>query len=207
MSNDESVQVTLDLPKQVVDDILFMLQPELGEMDHEKILTAFALLGLEHFYDWMSGRKRCRTLTEQYIIWLEDVYTRLLPPAEVPAYSRLYNRFNIPYGQAGYIIRVLNERELPHLRIRAVEELKRALEKARQTAEQAVGKARPEQPIAVNLSSLASRELCNLANSLYRRFPETLLPQRETGYGDVRTVMVPAKTLIEMLRELSANEE
>lgn len=202
MKEDELESITIEVPKDIIDDILFMMTPEMGEINKEEIVAEFALLGFEHFYEWISGKKRHRTLTEQYIGWLENVYMRLLPEDEVPAYSRLYNRFNIPYGQAGYIIRVLNERELPHLRRRARAELKRALERASPKAAEAIGINRLEQVFAIRVSSLANRELRSIANALYRKDEETLLPERSYSYGDIKTVMLPAKTLVEVLKEL-----
>jgi hypothetical protein len=198
-------RVALQVPTEIVEHILLMMEPEMGEMDREdreRILGEFASLGFEQLYDWLSGRKRYRTLTEQHTEWLENIYTRLLPEAEVPGYSRLYNKFNIPYGQAGYIIRVLLERELPHLRRRAREDLKSALENVLPDAQEAIEDNRPDQPLRLTLSLLAEGELRNAANVLYRRDDATLLPEKSFSYGDTRTVMLPAKTVGEVLEDL-----
>lgn len=206
MSEKQTVVIKLEVSEEKAEDILFMLEPELTEMDRDRLLSEFALLGFEHFYEWMSGQKRFRTLTEQYISWLEDVYTRLLPEDEIPSYARLYNRFNIPYGQAGYIIRVLNEKELPHLRLRAREELKAELEKCEKQATDLCARGDLDRAIPVRMTALASRELRNLTGKLYRKSARenrsTLLPERETGYGDFKTVAVPAMTIGELLEEL-----
>jgi hypothetical protein len=202
MAQEQVESITIRVPREIAEDIVFMLEPELGELDREDVLGKFSLLAFQHLYDWLSGRKRYRTITEQHTDWLENIYTRLLPPDEVPGYSRLYNRFNIPYGQAGYIIRVLVERELPHLRTRAREELRSALANVLPDATDAIEEDRPHQPLRVTVSLLADRELCNAADTLYRRDNATLLPQRSHGYGDNRTVMVPAKTVLQILDEL-----
>ena len=202
MAENQLESITIQVPTEVVEHILFMMEPELGEMDRDGILRDFASLGFQHFYDWLSGRKRYRTLTEQHTEWLENTYTRLLPEEEVPSYSRLYNKFNIPYGQAGYMMRVLVERELPHLRATARQKLKEALGRALPKAQEAIEDSRPDQPIKVTLSLLAEREVRNAVNVLYRKDDATLLPERSSTYGDQKTVMLPAKTLGELLEEL-----
>jgi hypothetical protein len=200
--SEETVEVVIRVPRAVAEDICFMMAPEFGELDEEGTVTEFALLAFENLYDWLSGSQRYNTLTQQYIEWLAAIYTRLLPADEAPAYSRLYNRFNIPYGRSGYIIRVLNERELPHLRRTALREVEAALEEVREKAEEAVDEKRPDQPLKVEVSSLGSRELRNVANMLYRRDTGTLLPRQVGSYGDINTIMVPAQTVLDMLDEL-----
>jgi len=202
MAENRLASITVQVPTEIVDHILLMMEPELGEIDRDATLTDFASLGFEQLYDWLSGRKRYRTLTEQCTEWLENIYTRLLPEDEVPSYSRLYNKFNIPYGQAGYIIRVLNERELPHIRARAREQLREALRKALPTAQDAIRNNVPHQPVKVTLSLSADRELRHLVNVLYRKDEATLLPESSTTYGDQKSVMLPAKTIGELVDEL-----
>ena len=198
--------ITIRVSADMVEDILSMMEPDIGEVDTSKLVAEFALMSFQHFYEWLSGRKRHRTLTEQYIEWMEQIYTRLLPEEEVPSYSRLYNKFNIPYGQAGYIIRVLNERELPHLRASARLELETALHRVQSDAETAIRGGKPDQLLSVKLSSLSNRELRNIANTLHRRDDSTLLPKERSTYGGIKTVMVPALTVGKVLAELETQE-
>jgi hypothetical protein len=202
MMDEAMVDVVIRVPRAVADHICLMMAPEFGKLDEEGTIAEFALLAFENLYDWLSGSERYNTLTQQYIEWLEAIYTRLLPADEAPSYSRLYNKFNIPYGRSGYIIRVLNERELPHLRRTALREVETALEDVREKAEEAVNEKRPDQSLKVELSSLASRELRNIANMLYRRDTRTLLPRHVGSYGDIKTIMVPARTVLDILDEL-----
>jgi hypothetical protein len=209
MIDEEMVDVIVRVPESVVEDINFMMAPEIGEIDEERVISEFASLAFQNLYSWLSGAERYGTLTQQHVAWLEEIYTRLLPPDEAPSYSRLYNRFNIPYGRSGYIIRVLNERELPHLRKTALDELSEALEEVLEDAQKALDANRPGQQMRVELSSLASRELRNVANLLYRRDDRCLLPKNSGSYGDIKTVMVPARTVLQVLDELhgSRSEE
>lgn len=195
--------VTIHVPQEIIEKIKFLLEPEFGDLDEDEIIEKFALIGFEQFYNWISGNKRYRTLTEQHIAWLENVYTRLISDDEVPSYSRLYNKFNIPYGRAGYMIRVLNERNLPYLRDKAREELLEALEEVRENAQEAIDENRLGQKFAIRITSLASRELRDITNVLYRRDRATILPKSSTSYGDIKTIMVPALTVIEVLDELN----
>lgn len=199
MNGEDRMEISIQIPVKEVEEILIMMAPDIGEMDQERVLKSFVNLGYQHFYEWLSSNKRYRTLTEQYIEWLEDIYTHLLPEEEPPSYSRMYNRFNIPYGQSGYMIRVLNERELPHIRRRALEELKESLENVVPGAKKAIQQKRPEQPFRISLSLQASRELRNITNLLYRINDETLLPERSSSYGDIKTEMVPAQTVLDVL--------
>ena len=199
MNGEDRVEISIQIPVKEVEDILIIMAPDIREMDREQVLKVFVNLGYQHFYEWLSSNKRYRTLTEQYIEWLEDIYTQLLPEDEPPSYSRLYNRFNIPYGQSGYMIRVLNERELPHIRRRALEELKEALVEVVADAEKAIRKKRPDQLFRITLSLQASRDLRNITNMLFRINEETLLPERSSTYGEVKTEMVPAQTVLDVL--------
>jgi hypothetical protein len=202
MNDEQMVEVTVRVPEAVVEDVCFMMAPEIGEIDEERVITEFASLAFQNLYGWLSGAERYGTLTQQHVAWLEEIYTRLLPPDEAPSYSRLYNRFNIPYGRSGYIIRVLNERELPHLRKTALDELRGALKEVREDAQKALDANRPGQQMRIEISSLASRELRNVANMLYRRDDGCLLPKHSGSYGDIKTVMVPARTVLQVLDEL-----
>ena len=188
--------VTIEIPTSAADDILDIMAPQLGEADRGVLLKEFATLGFEHLYQWLSGEERYRSITDQHIAWLQDVYTRLLPETEVPSYARLYGKFNIPYGRAGYLIRVLNETGLPHLRSQARAELRELLGSEYETAQEAINDNRPDVSIGIRMSSLASRELRSILNHLCQVDPTTELPVKSSSYGDVKTVFVPVSTVL-----------
>lgn len=199
------LQVTIQIPDQAVADIGFMMDAS----DEEAAAGAcerFAALAFRLFYDWITGAKRYRSLTEQYIEWVANIYTELLPPEESPNVFRLYNKFNIPHGQATYICRVLNERALAHWRERAVAELRIALEEKREKAQGFVDKAEPERMMVVKVSNLASLELRNITNTLFSVDHSILPPTVSSSYGEIRSVSVPAQTLLRVLTHFEEQE-
>ena len=90
----------------------------------DDLAQALLPLAVGAWLSWLSGEKRYNSLTEQYTDWIEQIYKNLLPQTEAPSVDRLFNSFNVPYGQAQYIARVLTNRTLASWRAQAREELR-----------------------------------------------------------------------------------
>jgi hypothetical protein len=169
--------------------------------DPQAAPVALAELAVHHFASWISGARRHRSLSEQYADWIQSLYERLLPD-EAPSVYRLYNAFNMPYGQAQYIARVLREKSLKKWRLLAVKELKAALGVHRKAAADFEKKGEADQMLAVRISKLANTELARLCDELTRSDPGFLPPRDVRGYGDTRVVEIPARTIIALLPTL-----
>jgi len=104
-----------------------------GQGHEQETCTKFAQLAVQQAIDWITGRRRYGSLTEQHADWIEDLFDSFFPN-EAPRAQRLYNNFNLPYGQAQYLARVLNDRSQPRFRARARAELRPGLESLREAA-------------------------------------------------------------------------
>lgn len=198
----DRVEITIRVPQEALDAISSILGSDHGPTNGKDSCGRLAELAFEQFYGWLSGAKRYRTLTEQYIDWVESIYKELLPPQERPTIERLYGKFNIPHGQATYICRVLNDKALSHWRLRALQELKTALEDKSAKAKEMIGKGEKEKPLILRISSLASIELRNMTVAMFEGDRSVLVPKIESSYGDIRTVSIPAQTLERVLSQL-----
>ncbi len=158
----------------------------------EEAAVEFATLATTAWIDWLSGYVRYYSLTEQYADWIEDIYARLLPESEPPSTDRLYNSFNIPYGQAQYIQRMLNNKMLTKWRARAVEELKAAMEFRLHEAGEWVRTGRGDDSVEIIVSRLAYLELKSAWERLFQQDPNQVpFPKVQTA-GNLCSIRIPA---------------
>jgi hypothetical protein len=129
--------------------ITLMLEDDVGDAiaaafdrvaDRDAACQLFAELSVRHFHEWITGARRYRSLTEQHAAWIEDLYATMLPPTEGPSVDRLYNSFNMPYGQAAYIARTLADKLLAKWRKQALLDLRDDINIAWPTAEKHIKK-------------------------------------------------------------------
>lgn len=156
-------------------------------------------LALSNFTDWLSGGKRYRSLTEQYIDWIESIYSSFLPESEPPTLDRIYNSFNLPYGQASYIARVISSKTLVRWRKIATEELRTVLQQNAEKAQTYINQGDQGQKISIELSQLAYIELLRICSTLKRKDHSYLMPQSAATSGDFRFITIPSCTLIDLL--------
>jgi hypothetical protein len=188
-------KITIDLAGEDIDAIVAAF----GHLeDPQAAPAALAEIAVHHFASWISGARRHRSLSEQYTDWIGSLYERLLPD-EAPSVYRLYNAFNLPYGQAQYIARVLREKSLRRWRELAVKELKAALAQHKREAAEFEKNSEPDQMIAVRISRLANTELARLCDELSRNDRGYLPPRDVRGYGDTRVIEIPARTVTALL--------
>jgi hypothetical protein len=95
---------------------------ELNEVANNVAQSAF-----EEWIGWLSARRRYTSITDQTIDRVIEIYARAMRDAE-PEVGFLYNKFNIPYGSARYIIQAIVNRQLYELNARALKRLIFALE-------------------------------------------------------------------------------
>lgn len=88
---------------------------------------ALAQIALAELVGWMTGDRRPAKLTDQNIARVAAIYEHLLLD-DVPDVQTLVRRFNLPVGQARYIVQSLNYQSPQSMRSRSVRLLVSALE-------------------------------------------------------------------------------
>ena len=86
------------------------------------IAGQLAQLALKEWLDWLKGARRYGGETDQSIERVISIFTHVFPEAE-PDVGFLYNKFNIPYGRARYIVQAIVNRQLSGLNARALQRL------------------------------------------------------------------------------------
>lgn len=93
----------------------------------EEVAQIVAQIAFEEFLGWLSGSVRYTSLTDQSIDRVVNLFIKLMPDRE-PDVNFLYNKFNIPYGRARYIVQVISELQLREWNQLAREQLIEALQ-------------------------------------------------------------------------------
>jgi hypothetical protein len=173
----------------------------LSDLKKEALAQALLPLAVNAWLDWLSGQKRYNSLTEQYTNWIYEMYEGLLPN-ETPSANQLYNCFNVPYGQAQYIARVLNNRDIPRLRAQALEELKaKLLEQKNEIYSRPPPQAKSKADIM--LSKNATMQLDNIMGYLARKSPDEVDPLTKfDGLGNLVGVKITARTFKKVCERL-----
>ncbi len=195
------MQVTLDLSDEQVGAIQAAFSPSRFATPQETVEALLPLM-VSAWLDWMSGAKRYSSLTEQYTDWLEQVYARLLPPGEAPSATRLYNSFNIPYGQAQYIARVLNNKALTQWRKWAVDNLKSMFLKRRDEIYAWIKANDGEQNAGFLMDNVTYVEFKLLFEQLYRQLPGQIELYKYTSAGNLYKVLITASTFARLCEAL-----
>jgi hypothetical protein len=160
--------------------------------DQEEVAGALAQLAVDAWIDWLAGDQRYNSLTEQHTDWFEQIYTQLLPESEVPSADRLYNSFNVPFGRAQYIARVLSNKRLTHWRELAVQRLREAMAAKLADVDKWVAAGETGAKAEIVIDKLAFLELQAIHNDLFLDDPQGVAPMRCDIQGNVHAVLVPA---------------
>ncbi len=187
--------ITVSLDDAVVDALASAFD---GERD--KLASEFAQYAVDGFTAWFQGDDRFRSLTEQYVTWVEALCERLGLP-DAPSFDLLYGTFNLPYGQAQYISRVIADRTQSTWRPRAEGRLKDDLRPALAAALEATksttgGKWDARKAIPFKTTRLAAIELRRACDRVWRGHNEFEYPTPKGGMGDQRSFEMPAASLI-----------
>lgn len=147
----------------------------------EGLAQALLPLAVGAWLSWLSGEKRYNSLTEQYTDWIDKIYEHLLPQTEAPSVERLFNSFNVPYGQAQYITRVLTNRALASWRGQARKNLKDRLLERKCDVDDWIKEDRLTERVEVVLSKEAATELEIIVDNLLRESPGEVDILRSAG--------------------------
>ncbi len=189
------MQVTFDLPQEKVDILVHAFSPSRFE-NQQELLDELLPMMADAWIDWVSGARRYRSQTEQYVDWVEQLYNQVLPLDEPPSADRLFNSFNIPFGQAQYIARVLNNRSQVHWRESALTKLKEMLSEKKVEAENMLAHEAGDQTIELLLYRPSFQELEFAIEELFRADSSTVDIPKITSTHNLYAVRVTARTLI-----------
>jgi hypothetical protein len=114
-----SITVSLILDK----DQVAVLQRAFPNGDDKKTASAIVHLAATEFIELLAGKRRYTSLTNQYIEWVDKIYSAALPDTEF-TYRQISDGFSFPPGTAAYIARVLRDRQYTSLQTRAKEQLR-----------------------------------------------------------------------------------
>lgn len=160
-----AIRITIELDDEDADRIAAAFD---RQDDREAACTTFVGIATRHMQGWISGDRRYRSLTEQYAEWIEDFYRELLSADEVPDAARLYNSFNVPYGQASYIARILKNKALTQWRRKARQELRDKLAAVRDQAKRNTEKKDGDRMISLSMTSTAGLEMEQVFTAAYK---------------------------------------
>jgi len=113
----------------VQDEVVESLASRFPDLeDKAKLVSAVALLALTEWEEWFAGRLRPRSLSVLALERIKKIYSHMdLYAGRQVSRGVLFNRFNLPYGEAAYLERVFAELDQPSLKKRKLEEIRRAL--------------------------------------------------------------------------------
>jgi hypothetical protein len=185
------VKITISIENDTADAIAAAFDRK----DRDEACRLFAALATDHFHGWISGSQRYRTLSEQYTAWIEDLYDRLLDPTEAPSVHRLYNSFNMAYGQATYIARVLSEKSLKQWRTQALVELASDIELIWPTANGHLTKNEKTRQVTLRTSRLSAIELARICDEVWRTDKGFAAPTAKGGSGEQRVFEMSAESV------------
>src|SRR5262245_9306035 len=173
-----------------------------GKPPNDEQFRVLVSLAVGSWIDWLSGRKRYRSVTEQSIDWLSSIYTQILPQEE-PSESRLYTHFNLPYGQAQYLARVLRDQHQGVWRTKALTALRDSLKVRVDEARQWIKESRGEERMTFLISKGSRVELSSVLGTLAQRGTPGLSPVRPEGtMGSYSYVSVAAADVVPILKEI-----
>ncbi len=161
--------------------------------DPQQMCTVLARLAVTAWVDWLSGGRRHTSLTQQYADWIQVVYEQLLPEDEVPSAERLYSCFNIPYGQAQYIARVLSNKSQAHWRQQALTRLKAAMGAKLPEVDEWMASGETTLNAEITLDKLAYLELKSVCERLFRVDPQGFVLPECRSSGNLCAVRIAAR--------------
>lgn len=195
------MRIELDVDDEQVAFLASALKFPSDGNGRQEALQRFCAFSLEIVTEWMKGTTRPRTLTEQYIVWLTKIYEEFFPD-EIPSATHLYNHLSIPYGQAQYIARVLNENSIAQWRIKGKQHLLNALNKKKTDAEEEVKGNSPDLGISVIVHKNCGIELARVYTELRQVTPDVFQPKKKAAFADDVEFEIPAETLLKTIEFL-----
>jgi hypothetical protein len=198
---EDSITVNLKAGKDQL-RILRAAFPEIG--NSEKIVYEIADLMFCEAVDLLAGKKRYLTLSHQYIEWIEQIHSRLLPDKEY-TYDRIANQFQFPPGSAGYMTRVLRSRQNNTIHTKSIANLKKKLEEKKKIYK--AEKQSDQSRVDIRLTHREHDILRTTVDSILEKDPTSTVQHPQPGSGGSSPmfvgVFIIAGQIQDMLDELN----
>jgi len=161
----------------------------------DEVVQTLLQLAAEAWSSWLSGAKRYNTLTEQYTDWIEKMYEHLFPEeTEAPSAQRLNSSFNVPYGKAQYIARVLNDRLTARQTEKALGDLKTKLREGKDEISE-WGPELAQRGVDIKLFKPEEIQLQPIIEDLVHESPEDVDIPKRIIWGNLVVITITARTL------------
>lgn len=164
-------QVTVSLPEAQRENLESIVDPDKRQ--------EFFQLAVEQWTRFVFGRDRFRSVSELSQSWLGQLFEAEVIEAPL-GQSLLVKDFNMPYGQAAYIARVLEERDIPTLRKR----IRASLLKKLQTELEKAGRLGLDADVEIRLHKSERRELSILFAEAVESEQDISQPRFGSTIGD-----------------------
>ena len=194
--------ISLTLSAEQVDALQSSFAGQTSALSDEQFDT-IVRLAVESWIDLFGGHKRYRSLTEQFLDWLDQIYSTVLKDEE-PGERRIFGRFHFPYGQAQYLARILRDQHLGAWRRKALESLKGLLEPRHEEAKKWSKDGRGEERMVFTVSKGARVELDGILGALSEANIPGVSPIRTEGtMGTHVSVSIVASNIPQLLNEVN----
>ncbi len=193
-------QVTIE-----VDDAqLAELSRAFDGRDAQELAVLFAGLATTEHLNWITGRARHRSLTEEHLSRIQHIYEVMIPETEAPSFNRLYNSFNLPHGQAMYLARALGDMTLRHWRRQAIVDLLADLKRVEAQAQQRQEQQEGDKGINIRTSKMGALELSRMCDAEFKLDRNFIGVTPKGGVGDQRVVELAADSIFTIIGKLEA---
>jgi hypothetical protein len=175
----------------------------LSEAERDRALKQFCQVAVKMQTEWIAGRARYRSLTDLNLQIVQELYETILPD-EQPTPHALFNNFNLPYGQAAYLARVLAEKDIQKWRTAALKELALSVSDLMDEKKDVNDKVAKDTFARLEISVAAARELKNVCDDIKKCEPKTfMLPEYGSPNGSYLIVKITVATLRRINTQLS----
>jgi len=200
------MNITINLSEDQVECISNAFDHKAVTQAEEACCQSFCKIAVELLTNWLSGTARYRSLTEMNIETVQKLFENLLPN-EVPSPNRLFNKFNLPAGQAAYITRILLDKDVHTWRKKAQQELQRLIVKHAEDHKGDDKKSAADITVTLDIPNPAYIELKAICNHIASKEPSDFkFPKTESSFGEFRKVSMSVSTLRSLLDYLATQK-
>jgi hypothetical protein len=194
--------ISLNLSAEQADSLQASFAGATNVLSDEQFET-IARLAVGSWIDLFGGRKRYRSLTEQYLEWLDELYSTVLKDEE-PGERRIFGQLHFPFGQAQYLSRILRDQHLGAWRRKAFESLKSLFEGRLDEAKKWAKDGRGEERMVFTVSKGARVEMDGILGTLSEANTPRVSPIRTEGsMGTHVSVSIVASNIPLLLNEVN----
>ncbi len=191
---EEKMRVEVEIPDEDGEALGQLLRSNGSDDEKTAATVTIVELAAGEWISWILHGGQHRTLSELHIERTATIYSTVLA-GQRPTRQVLYNSFSMPYGQAGYIARVLSERSQGAWQQSARADLDEAIRAQVAEAKELVATGLGETEQRLRLTEFSWRELEYRFTAALAEDDLLEPPSIEKRIGDHRYVRLHAATL------------